>query len=420
MGHSHILPPAAGARLSALDPCELGRPIHALDSLFQLTQQDLDHGLATAFPGRVGAPVRLGGVSHGRSTPIETPLRWASYHSHLGRSAFAIERSALTALLARRYGSSDWALGARCVPALETATEQRLAAQLGQVLTEALVHRIGGGSAAEGDPSPRLEQNLSSARCPISGPVMFLWAQVLAGAEPLGLVVFALDSDTLAAALRQLAHAPPGRGPPGRQRRPAPCAAAAPGRAPRAEDLAPGRAARPAARRRAPHPAGKRHRAHPGQARAQGPGGRAQGPPVPDPTAGSLTMSIDSPALDALSAAPGGDDAFAAVMQEMASAGQAETAPPAPAAAAALGLGRLMRRIPVTLTLELGSAEVSLEDVAQLRPDSVVELDVLAGEPLTMKINGVAIGKAEVVVSGENYGLKVLEVSGLDLDSFAP
>ncbi|ODT30558.1 MAG: flagellar motor switch protein FliN [Hydrogenophaga sp. SCN 70-13] len=107
-------------------------------------------------------------------------------------------------------------------------------------------------------------------------------------------------------------------------------------------------------------------------------------------------------------------------MQEMASAGQAETAPPAPAAAAALGLGRLMRRIPVTLTLELGSAEVSLEDVAQLRPDSVVELDVLAGEPLTMKINGVAIGKAEVVVSGENYGLKVLEVSGLDLDSFAP
>lgn len=130
-------------------------------------------------------------------------------------------------------------------------------------------------------------------------------------------------------------------------------------------------------------------------------------------------MSIDSPALDALSAAPGGDDAFAAVMQEMASAGQAEAAP-APAAAAALGLGRLMRRIPVTLTLELGSAEVSLEDVAQLRPDSVVELDVLAGEPLTMKINGVAIGKAEVVVSGENYGLKVLEVSGLDLDSFAP
>lgn len=129
-------------------------------------------------------------------------------------------------------------------------------------------------------------------------------------------------------------------------------------------------------------------------------------------------MSIESSTLDSLAAAPGTDDAFAAVMQEMASAGQAEA--PAPAAPPALGLGRLMRRIPVTLTLELGSAKVSLEDVAHLRPDSVVELDVLAGEPLTMKINGVAIGKAEVVVSGENYGLKVLEVSDLDLDSFAP
>ncbi len=130
-------------------------------------------------------------------------------------------------------------------------------------------------------------------------------------------------------------------------------------------------------------------------------------------------MSIEPSSLDAL-ATPTGDDAFAAVMQEMAEAATAAPAPAAAPAAPSLGLGRLMRRIPVTLTLELGSAKVSLEDVAQMRPDSVVELDVLAGEPLTMKINGVAIGKAEVVVSGENYGLKVLEVSDLDLDSFAP
>lgn len=130
-------------------------------------------------------------------------------------------------------------------------------------------------------------------------------------------------------------------------------------------------------------------------------------------------MSTDSSTFDPLATAPGTDDAFAAVMQEMASATEAAAPAPAPAAPS-LGLGRLMRRIPVTLTLELGSAKVSLEDVAHLRPDSVVELDVLAGEPLTMKINGVAIGKAEVVVSGENYGLKVIEVSDLDLDSFTP
>jgi len=89
--------------------------------------------------------------------------------------------------------------------------------------------------------------------------------------------------------------------------------------------------------------------------------------------------------------------------------------PPAPR----LGLGSLMRKIPVTLTLELGSTRVSLEDLTHLTTDSVVELDALAGEPLTIKVNGVSIGKAIVVISGENYGLKVVEISDLNLDSLA-
>lgn len=84
-----------------------------------------------------------------------------------------------------------------------------------------------------------------------------------------------------------------------------------------------------------------------------------------------------------------------------------------------LGMGSLMRKIPVTLTLELGSTRVSLEDLAHLSTDSVVELDALAGEPLTIKVNGVSIGKAVVVISGENYGLKVVEISDLNLDSLA-
>ncbi len=83
-------------------------------------------------------------------------------------------------------------------------------------------------------------------------------------------------------------------------------------------------------------------------------------------------------------------------------------------------LGRLMRQIPVTLTLEVGSARVSLEDLSMLDADSVVELDTLAGEPLTIKVNGVAIGRAEVVISGDNYGLKIVDVSDLSLDSLAP
>jgi flagellar motor switch protein FliN/FliY len=78
---------------------------------------------------------------------------------------------------------------------------------------------------------------------------------------------------------------------------------------------------------------------------------------------------------------------------------------------------RLMRKIPVTLTLEVGSADVSLHELMNIAKDSVIELDTLAGEPLTIKVNGIAIGRAEVVAAGENYGLKVVEISDIHLDS---
>ncbi|WP_442026169.1 FliM/FliN family flagellar motor switch protein [Pseudoduganella sp. RAF53_2] len=83
-------------------------------------------------------------------------------------------------------------------------------------------------------------------------------------------------------------------------------------------------------------------------------------------------------------------------------------------------LPAMMRKIPVQLTLEVGSARLSLEELMQIGPDSVVELDVLAGEPLVIKVNGTAIGRAEVVVAGENYGLKVIDLDGLNLDMMAP
>jgi len=46
----------------------------------------------------------------------------------------------------------------------------------------------------------------------------------------------------------------------------------------------------------------------------------------------------------------------------------------------------------------------------------VLPLDAMAGEPLVIKVNGTAIGRAEVVVAGEQYGLKVIDLDGLNLD----
>lgn len=87
-----------------------------------------------------------------------------------------------------------------------------------------------------------------------------------------------------------------------------------------------------------------------------------------------------------------------------------ELAPASGSAPEPASLSPFLHRIPVTLTLEAGSARITLQELSALTPDSVVPLDTLVGEPLTIKVNGMAIGKGEVVVSGESYGLKVLEL----------
>jgi flagellar motor switch protein FliN/FliY len=72
-------------------------------------------------------------------------------------------------------------------------------------------------------------------------------------------------------------------------------------------------------------------------------------------------------------------------------------------------LPQMMRRIPVTL-----------QELMDIGPSSVLPLDSLAGEPLVIKVNGTPIGRAEVVVAGEQYGLKVIDLEGLNLDILAP
>ncbi|WJF90765.1 flagellar motor switch protein FliN [Paraburkholderia bonniea] len=76
---------------------------------------------------------------------------------------------------------------------------------------------------------------------------------------------------------------------------------------------------------------------------------------------------------------------------------------------------QMLRKIPVRLTLEVGSATLPLSELVTLEPGSVVELDRLAGEPLVIKVNGAPIGSAEVVVAGENYGLKIVHLDNLQV-----
>ncbi|CAM5252734.1 flagellar motor switch protein FliN [Stutzerimonas degradans] len=76
-------------------------------------------------------------------------------------------------------------------------------------------------------------------------------------------------------------------------------------------------------------------------------------------------------------------------------------------------------KIPVNVTLEVASAEISLKELMECDTSSVIVLDKLAGEPLDVKVNGTLFAKAEVVVMNGNYGLRIVELSGTSLDAFA-
>lgn len=70
----------------------------------------------------------------------------------------------------------------------------------------------------------------------------------------------------------------------------------------------------------------------------------------------------------------------------------------------------LIRSIPVTLTVELGSAKLKLKDLLRLAQGSVLELDTAAGAMLDLKVNGTTIAKGEVVTVGDQLGLTVVEI----------
>lgn len=96
--------------------------------------------------------------------------------------------------------------------------------------------------------------------------------------------------------------------------------------------------------------------------------------------------------------------------------------PPAAPAAPALPQQELafFGKIPVKVTLEVASTEISLKELMQVDTSSVIVLDKLAGEPLDVKVNGALFGRAEVVVMNGNYGLRIIELADQDLGALAP
>ncbi|MCJ8328941.1 MAG: flagellar motor switch protein FliN [Lentisphaeria bacterium] len=70
----------------------------------------------------------------------------------------------------------------------------------------------------------------------------------------------------------------------------------------------------------------------------------------------------------------------------------------------------IVSEIPVLVSAELGHTKIPIRELMQFGPGSVVELDRLAGESIDLLVNGILIGRGDVVIVNENFGLRITEV----------
>ncbi len=68
---------------------------------------------------------------------------------------------------------------------------------------------------------------------------------------------------------------------------------------------------------------------------------------------------------------------------------------------------QLLLDVSLPISIELGRTSMNVQDILNLRPGSVVELNKLAGEPVDLLVNSKIVAKGEVVVIDENFGIRV-------------
>ena len=66
--------------------------------------------------------------------------------------------------------------------------------------------------------------------------------------------------------------------------------------------------------------------------------------------------------------------------------------------------------IPVNLTVELGRTKIAIRNLLQLAQGSVVELEGLAGEPMSVLVNGTLVAQGEVVVVNDKFGIRLTDI----------
>src|SRR5204862_4059684 len=70
----------------------------------------------------------------------------------------------------------------------------------------------------------------------------------------------------------------------------------------------------------------------------------------------------------------------------------------------------LLLDVPLDVSVELGRARLSIQDLLGLGPGSVIELDKIAGEPLDILVNDRLVARGEAVVVNDKFGVRITDI----------
>jgi flagellar motor switch protein FliN/FliY len=66
--------------------------------------------------------------------------------------------------------------------------------------------------------------------------------------------------------------------------------------------------------------------------------------------------------------------------------------------------------LPLDVSVELGRAKLSIQELLSQGPGSVITLDKVAGEPLDILINDRLVARGEAVVVNDKFGVRITDI----------
>ncbi|OZG74837.1 flagellar motor switch protein [Hahella sp. CCB-MM4] len=70
----------------------------------------------------------------------------------------------------------------------------------------------------------------------------------------------------------------------------------------------------------------------------------------------------------------------------------------------------LVKNVKVSLSVELGKATLTVDELTHLKEQSVVKMDKLVDEPIDLLLDGKTVARGKLVAVGDVFGVQITEI----------